>query len=64
MIDLGALAVLGDGQTSTGEDDTSLIAGLAYLAWILSWLAAVICTGTGVVFGTRRGLARHRTRTA
>ena len=63
-IGLGALAVLGDGQTASGDDGTGLIAGIAYLAWILSWLAAVISTGVGIVFGAERGLARHRTRPA
>ena len=64
VVGLGALVVLGDGQTATGEDDTSLIASLAYFAWILSWLGAVISTGIGIVFGARRGIARHRTRPA
>ena len=64
VIGFGALVVLGDGQTATGEDDTSLISSLAYLAWILSWFAAVISAGIGVVFGARRVIARHRTRPA
>ena len=63
-IGLGALVLLGDGQTATGEDDTSLIAGLAYLAWILSWLGAVITAGMGIVLGAKRGIARHRARPA
>ncbi len=64
VIGLGALVVAGDGQTATGEDDTSLLAGLAYLGWILGWLGAVISTGVGIVLGTKRGIARHRTRPA
>lgn len=64
IIGLGALLVLGDGQTATGEDDTGLVAGLAYLAWILSWLGAVLATGIGIAFGVRRGFARHRARPA
>lgn len=61
---LGALVVLGDGQTATGEDDLSLISSLAYFAWILSWFAAVITAGIGVVLSAKRVLARHRTRPA
>ena len=64
VIGLGALVILGDGQTATGEDDTGLIGSLAYFAWILSWLGAVISTGMGIVFGAKRGFARHRTRPA
>jgi hypothetical protein len=64
LVGLGAAAILGDGQTASGEDDNSIIAGLAYLAWILSWLAAVISTGLGIVFGAKQGIARHRTRPA
>ncbi len=63
-IGLGALVVLGDGQTVTGEDDTSLIAGLAYFGWLLSWLGAAISAGVGILLGARRGLGRHRTRPA
>lgn len=64
VIGLGALVILGDGQTATGEDDTSLIGALAYLAWILSWLAALISAGMGIVFGAKKVIARHRTRPA
>lgn len=64
IIGLGALVVLGDGQTATGDDDTSLIATLAYLAWILSWLGAVITTGVGIAFGAKRRVTRHLTRPA
>lgn len=49
VIGLGALAVLGDGETATGEDDTSLVNGLSYFAWLLSWLGAIIGVGMGVV---------------
>ena len=48
-IGLGALAVLGDGKTATGEDDTSLLSELAYLSWLLSWLGAIVSIGMGVV---------------
>ena len=64
VVGLGALVVLGDGQTAAGEDDTSLIAGLAWFAWLLSWLGAVTSAGLGIVFGAKRGIARHRTRPA
>ena len=49
VIGLGALAVLGDGETATGEDDTSLVNGLSYFSWLLSWLGAIISVGMGVV---------------
>ena len=48
-VGLGALVVVGDGKTATGEDDTSLLNGIAYLAWILSWLGAIVSVGVGVV---------------
>lgn len=57
-IGVGALVVLGDGKTATGEDDTSLLNGLAWFAWILSWFGAVISVGLGIVLGTR--VLRHR----
>ncbi len=47
-IGLGALALLGDGKTATGEDDTRLLSELAYLSWLLSWLGAIISVGMGV----------------
>ena len=60
----GALVVLGDGQTATGEDDTGLINGLAWLTWMFSWLGAVISAGFGVFLGAKRVVVRHRTRPA
>ncbi len=48
-IGFGALAVLGDGLTATGEEDTGLVNGLSWLAWILSWLGAIVSIGLGVV---------------
>ncbi len=48
-IGVGALFVVGDGETATGEDDTSLLNGLAYFAWLLSWLGAIVSIGMGVV---------------
>ena len=63
-IGLGALAIAGDGPTATGEEDVSLIGGLLWLTWILSWFGALISTGLGIVFGIKRGVARHRTRPA
>ena len=53
MIGLGALVVMGDGQTATGEEDTGLVNGLAWLGWILSWGAAVISAGWGAVLAGR-----------
>jgi hypothetical protein len=64
VIGFGALMVLGDGKTATGEDDLSLSSGLAWFAWILSWLGAIVSAGLGVVLGTLRGVLRHRTRLA
>ena len=57
VIGLGALAVLGDGETATGEDDTSLVNGLSYFAWLLSWLGAIVSIGMGVV-RIRKALAK------
>ena len=63
-VGFGALIVLGDGQTSTGEDDNSLIGGLSWLTWILSWLGAMVMGGIGVILGGLRLRVRHRTRLA
>jgi len=63
-IGFGALMVMGDGQTATGEDDLSVINGLAWFVWVLSWLGAIVSAGLGVILGTLRGVLRHRTRLA
>ncbi len=48
-IGVGALVVLNEtGTTATGEEDTSLLNSLAWLAWILSWFGAIISVGMGV----------------
>ena len=57
----GALVVLGDGKTATGEDDTSLGNGLAYFTWPLSWLGAAGSGVLGLVGGVKE-LARRRQR--
>ena len=62
-VGFGALVVLGDGVTATGEDDTGLLNGLAWLAWITTWLGAVISAGLGVR-GLFREIAHHGTRSA
>ena len=51
VIGLGALVVLGDGETATGQDDTSLLNGLAWLVWLLSWIGAVISVGLSIAKG-------------
>jgi hypothetical protein len=61
-IGFGALVVLGDGETATGEDDTSLLNGLAWLAWILSWFGAIVSAGYGIFLGNR--VLRDRKRLA
>ena len=61
-IGVGALVVLGDGETATSEDGTSLLNllrrptsatgithTLAYSVWLLSWLGAIVSIGIGVV---------------
>ena len=48
-IGFGALVVLGDGKTDTGEDDTSLLNGLAYAVILISWLGAILSVAVGVV---------------
>ena len=49
-IGFGALVVLNEtGETATGEDETSLLNSLAWVAWMLSWLGAIISVGMGVV---------------
>jgi hypothetical protein len=53
-IGVGALVVLGDGKTATGEDDTGLVNGLAWLSWLLSWFGALASAGYGIVLGSRR----------
>lgn len=63
-VGFGALAILGDGLTAAGEEDTGVVAGLAWIVWILSWLGAIISAGLGIVFGVRRGVDRNRTQLA
>ena len=63
-IGFGALMVMGDSETYTGEQDLSVINGLAWFVWVLSWLGAIVSTGLGVILGTLRGVLRHRTRLA
>jgi hypothetical protein len=53
-IGVGALAVLGDGKTASGEDDTSLLNGVAWLAWLVSWGGALISVGLGLAAVVRR----------
>ncbi|MGI9648584.1 MAG: hypothetical protein ACR2OI_08715 [Acidimicrobiia bacterium] len=48
-IGAAALVVLGDGKTASGEDDTGLLAGLAYFAWLLSWLGAIVSVTIGAL---------------
>jgi len=50
-IGLGALVVLNATETTGGgEDDTgTLLNSLAWLAWMLSWLGAVVSVGMGIV---------------
>ena len=48
---IGALVVLDETGTrpGTGEDDTgTLLNSLAWLAWMLSWLGAIVSVGMGV----------------
>lgn len=56
VIGLGALVVLGDGLTATGEEDTGLVSGLAWLVWFLSWIGALV----SAVFGIGLGIGRAR----
>ena len=59
-IGVGALVMLGDGTTATGEDDTGLVNGLAWLAWILSWFGAVASAGYSIFVGGRGFRDRKR----
>jgi hypothetical protein len=63
-VGFGALVVLGDGETATGDDDTSVIVGLAWFGWVLGWLGAIITLAFGVALGAIRALGRHHTRPA
>jgi 4-amino-4-deoxy-L-arabinose transferase-like glycosyltransferase len=56
IIGFGALAILGDGKTATGQDDTSLIAGLAWLVWLLSWIGSIV----SVVIAIAKGIGQAR----
>jgi hypothetical protein len=56
VLGLGALVVLGDGETATGQEDTSLLNGLAWLVWLLSWIGAVGCVGVSIAKGIGRAL--------
>jgi hypothetical protein len=56
VIGIGALLVLGDGLTESGQEDTGLVSGLAWLVWFLSWIGAVVSAVIGI--GLRIGQAR------
>jgi hypothetical protein len=56
VIGIGALVVLGYGETAAGREDTSLVAGLAWLVWLLSWIGAIV----SVVIGIGLGIGRAR----
>lgn len=58
VVGVGALAVVGDGETASGAEDTSVVNGLAWLAWMLSWVGAAISAAMGVFLGAQR--VRHR----
>lgn len=45
----GALTVLGDGKTDTGEDDLSLLSSAAFLTWLASWALAIAAAAMGVM---------------
>jgi hypothetical protein len=51
VIGIGALVVLGDGLTESGQEDTSLVSGLAWLVWLLSWIGAVVSAVIGIGLG-------------
>jgi hypothetical protein len=51
LIGIGALVVLGDGLTESGQEDTSLVSGLAWLVWFLSWIGAIVSAVMGIVLG-------------
>ena len=59
-IGVGALVVLGDGETVTGQDDTSLLGALAWIIWMLSWAAAAITFVLGTGLGAKRLIAIRR----
>jgi hypothetical protein len=51
VVGIGALVVLGDGLTESGQEDTSLLSGLAWLVWFLSWIGAVVSAVIGMGLG-------------
>ena len=56
IIGFGALAILGDGETATGQDDLSVLASLAWFVWLLSWIGAIV----GVVMAIAKGIGQAR----
>jgi hypothetical protein len=46
------------------EQDESLIGGLMFFTWLLSWAAAAATAAIGIALGTMHLVSRHRTRTA
>jgi hypothetical protein len=46
------------------EQDASLIGGLLFFTWLLSWAAAAATAAIGIALGSMRLVSRHRTRTA
>jgi len=58
VIGFGALVVLGDGETATGQDDESLLNSLAWLVWIVSWVGAAVTAVMAIAIGI--GQARSR----
>ena len=46
------------------EQDESLIGGLLFLTWLLTWAAAAATGTIGIALGAMRLVSRHRMRTA
>jgi uncharacterized membrane protein YhaH (DUF805 family) len=57
VIGMGALVILGDGLTDSGQEDTSLVSSLAWLVWFLSWIGAVVSAVMGIWLGIGRARA-------
>jgi cytochrome bd-type quinol oxidase subunit 2 len=58
VIGFGALVILGDGETATGQEDESLLNSLAWLVWLVSWIGAAVTAVMAIAIGI--GQARSR----
>jgi hypothetical protein len=63
-IGFGVLHAAGSLYDSGSESEPTVLGGVAWLLWMLSWAAAAISGAIGVILGIMNIVVRHRTRPA